>query len=180
MTNAELQSPKPLCTPLSSTGNLGTPGGELCEDVWSGIFHDYDEERCQLGLGDADEVSESLEEHSVEGADEILQHKALCQQEEGLENYSYDIPFMEVDFFADGVDIMLEERFITEANTIIDNVLSESNGHGNFGDPEALRTDGIGEQPQHVSSLTRLSALRTFVPDCLLGKLKAGAKRARH
>ena len=83
----------------------------------------------------------------------------------------------------DEVDSVLEDRFITEANSVLDNVLDEVNSQENACPHETMDAMTVSSRnyystPRQVKPLSRLSVLRTFITDSLLEKLKAVANRA--
>ncbi|CDF34053.1 unnamed protein product [Chondrus crispus] len=185
VTPAELQQLQPLRSFISNNANINSDAGALCEDLWSGIFHDYDEERCALGALHA--PTSTVDAHMSGGdiTEDLLEERAVNHQEGGLQDWTYESPFAEVEVIVDEVDSVLEDRFITEANSILDNVLEEVNSRESACPHETMDSMTVSSRndcstPRQVKPLSRLSVLRTFILDSLLEKLKAVANRALH
>ena len=185
VTPSELQQFQPLRSFISNNSNLNSEAGALCEDLWSGMFHDYDEERCALGALQA--PASTVDAHMSDGdiTEDLLEERAVNHQEGGLQDWTYESPFAEVEVIVDEVDSVLEGRFITEANSILDNVLEDFNSRETACPHETMESMTVSSRkdcstPRQVKPLSRLSVLRTFIPDSLLEKLKAVANRALH
>ena len=123
----ELQSLRQLQTYINNPANCYTAEGALCEDLLSGVFHDYDEELCDQNsyIEDIENYYDS-QQIDAEVCEQNLLARAVSQQEGGLDDWLYECPFIGVDIAVDDVDLMLEERFVCETNTILDNVLTEA------------------------------------------------------
>ena len=148
------------------------------------MFHNYDEERCDVRYYNEELQPGNCKRTDDDFGDEDLASRATNHQEGGLDDWIYESPFLEVNVTVDEVDSTLEKRFVQEANTIVDNVLAEVSSrevaYKETGDSGQFTELGDLQAPRNRLLLTRLSALRTFLPDGLLERLKAVANRSLH
>ena len=143
-------------------------GNTLCEDLFSRIYYDFDQERySREQWEDVDAEAMSL---CVPVSAEELEERARAQKSGGLDGWHYDSPFDEVSVKIDNVNLSLEGRFVKEANTALDRVIADISSRKEYREG---RDDA-------ATLLTPLSCMQTFVTECLLEKLQYVANRVLH
>ena len=101
----ELQSLRPLQTYINNPANCCTAGEAFCEDLFSGVFHHYDEERCDQNsyIEDIENYYDS-QQIDAEVCEQNLLARAVSQQEGILDDCLYESPFIGVNVAVDNVD----------------------------------------------------------------------------
>lgn len=164
VSNTELQS---LCNATRVSRAIVyscDSGGSLCEDIQSRLFADFDDERyVNLPWENFVETEDSVVRAPV--SEEELGARAQSQQNGRLSNWDYDSPFSAVEVKVDDVDTLLGDRFVREANKILEYVM------------EDIKSRDSATQSA-VDSITPMQFLETFLTDCLLEKLVCFANRA--
>ena len=89
----------------------------------------------------------------------------------GLENWDYISPFEDVEVAFDDVDTALRGRYLTEASEMLRSV------HEDVASRLVMDNSAGQEDNDAFSPLTRLEAVRTFLPDSILEKLAAIANQ---
>ena len=124
VTNAELHDLCPARYLSSSGRNITDSGSALCEDIYSRLDHDYDEEIFSRGhWEDVDDQERRALDINVTA--EGLHARATAQRNGGLENWNYDSRFAEVSVRIDDVKNNLEKGYVSEANTALDRVIAD-------------------------------------------------------
>ena len=171
VSSSELHSLFPAAADDSNYDGHGAPdpGSALCEDIYSRIFYDFDDERFTRCLWEDVLEEDNRVLHTSVSQDE-LERRAEAQQQGGLDQWSYDSPFCDVEVRIDDVNDVLEKRFLVEANTVLDNVIAEIGS-------KFCRNRSCSD---NVSKITPLTCVQTFISECLLEKLRCFANRVLH
>ena len=146
---AEVRSLKPAIYLLSQMQQSDS-GVTLSEDLYSRLYYDFDEERYSREHWEEADRSDARDLCAPVSHKE-LEERAQSQRSGGLQGWTYDSPFDEVCVRIDDVKQSLERRFIQEANTALDQVVSDiSSRAGAFEDEE--------DENNTTQSVTRLNA----------------------
>ena len=177
----ELRQVRPLSAFASSSATVQIPAQAVSDDMHSGLFYDAEEERWVPFGAVYDEMDATYAETDFNN--EYTADSQAQDQEGGLENWNYVSPFAIVEVSLDDVDDVLYRRFIIEGEEMLRRVeedvvtqrLVESHSYS-----QHVESDSVAEESVISSgeSMTRLEAVKTFLPDSLLEKLAAVANQS--
>ena len=144
-------------------------GATLREDPYSTLYYDFDDERYSREHWEDIETTQTRDFFTPVSGGE-LEERIRAQRSGGLEGWNYDSLFADVSVQIDNVNNSLGLRFLEEANTALDQVISDITSR-------VGTTEDEGDASQVFAPL---SCLRTFVMECLLEKLRYVANFVLH
>ena len=99
-------------------------GATLREDLYSRLYYDFDDERYSREHWEDIETTQARDLFTPVSAEE-LEERTRAQRGGGLERWNYGSPFADVSVQIDNVNNSLERCFLEEANTSLDQVISD-------------------------------------------------------